>query len=68
MRHRAPGPGWLRGRHRPASATRDGASRLIAVTAYNTDADRRRSQEVGFERHLVKPVDPDALFALLAAR
>jgi CheY-like chemotaxis protein len=43
-------------------------ARLIAVTANDSDADRRRSQEVGFERHLVKPVDPDLLLELLAAR
>ena len=36
-------------------------ARLIAVTAYGQDEDRRRSHEAGFERHLVKPVDPDDL-------
>ena len=36
-------------------------ARLIAVTAYGRDEDRRRSHEAGFERHLVKPVDPDDL-------
>src|SRR5262249_51526415 len=36
-------------------------ARLIAVTAYGRDEDRRRSHEAGFEQHLVKPVDPDAL-------
>jgi len=41
--------------------------RLIAVTAYDSDADRQRSREVGFERHIVKPVDPDVLLELLAA-
>src|SRR5262245_20657138 len=34
-------------------------ARLIAVTAYGQDEDRRRSLEAGFEQHLVKPVDPD---------
>ena len=43
-------------------------ARLIAVTAYGFDAARRRSREVGFERHLVKPVDPGVLLELLAAR
>jgi CheY-like chemotaxis protein len=41
--------------------------RLIAVTAYDSDAARRRSREVGFERHLVKPVDPGVLLDPLAA-
>jgi CheY-like chemotaxis protein len=49
-------------RRHPAMAT----ARLIAITAYSSDADRRHSQEVGFDCHLVKPVDPDVLEALLA--
>jgi CheY-like chemotaxis protein len=40
--------------------------RLIAVTAYGSDEARGRSHEVGFERHLVKPVDPDFLLDLLS--
>jgi CheY-like chemotaxis protein len=51
-------------RQHPATAQ----ARLIAVTAYDFDTDRQRSQEVGFERHLVKPVDPGVLLELLAAR
>jgi two-component system CheB/CheR fusion protein len=42
-------------------------ARLIAVTAYDSEAARQRSLQVGFERHLVKPVDPDVLLELLAA-
>ena len=30
---------------------------LVAITGYGQDADRQRSQEVGFNVHLVKPVD-----------
>jgi CheY-like chemotaxis protein len=41
-------------------------ARLIAITAYGSDEDRRRSREVGFERHFVKPVDPGVLLELLA--
>jgi CheY-like chemotaxis protein len=51
-------------RQHPATAR----ARLIAVTANDSDAARQRSQEVGFERHLVKPVDPGELLKLLAAR
>jgi CheY-like chemotaxis protein len=51
-------------RQHPATAR----ARLIAVTAYDSDADRQHSQEVGFERHLVKPVDPGVLLEVLAAR
>ena len=31
--------------------------RLVAVTAYNSEADRARSAAAGFEAHLPKPVD-----------
>jgi CheY-like chemotaxis protein len=41
-------------------------ARLIAITGYSRDEDRRRSQEAGFEVHLVKPVDLDELERLLA--
>jgi CheY-like chemotaxis protein len=41
-------------------------ARLIAITAYGSDEARRRSREVGFERHFVKPVDPSDLLDLLA--
>ncbi len=40
-------------------------ARLIAVSGYGQDDDRRRSREAGFDRHLVKPVEPDTLSALL---
>jgi CheY-like chemotaxis protein len=40
-------------------------TRLIAVTGYGAEGDKRRSQEVGFDAHLVKPVDPDALQGVL---
>jgi CheY-like chemotaxis protein len=39
--------------------------RLFAITGYGSDADRQRSREVGFEKHLVKPVDPAVLADLL---
>ena len=41
-------------------------STLIAVSGYGQDSDRRRSREAGFDQHLVKPVDPAELLALLA--
>jgi len=34
---------------------------MIAVTGWGQDDDRRRSQEAGFDHHLVKPVDPAEL-------
>ena len=38
---------------------------LIAVTGWGQEEDRRRSHEAGFDRHLVKPVDPGALMRML---
>jgi CheY-like chemotaxis protein/two-component sensor histidine kinase len=39
---------------------------LVAVTGWGQEEDRRRSQEAGFNFHMVKPVDPAALERLLA--
>ncbi len=39
---------------------------IVAVTGYGQEEDRRRSREAGFNHHLVKPVDHDVLFSLLA--
>jgi signal transduction histidine kinase/CheY-like chemotaxis protein len=44
-----------------------GISLLVAVTGYAEDEARRRSSEAGFDHHLVKPVDPDGVLALLAS-
>ncbi|QDV35035.1 hybrid sensor histidine kinase/response regulator [Tautonia plasticadhaerens] len=40
---------------------------LVAVSGYGQDEDRRRSREVGIDHHLVKPLDHDALLALISA-
>jgi DNA-binding response OmpR family regulator len=39
--------------------------RLVAVTGWGQDEDRRRSKEAGFDEHVVKPIDPNSLRALL---
>lgn len=39
---------------------------LIAVTGWGQDNDRRKTQEAGFDYHMVKPVDPQTLMKLLA--
>ncbi len=39
---------------------------LVALTGYGREEDRRRSQEAGFNAHLVKPADMHALECLLA--
>jgi signal transduction histidine kinase len=50
-------------RHDPETAP----VRLIALTGYGGDEDRRRSREAGFDVHLTKPVDPSLLRRLLSA-
>jgi PAS domain S-box-containing protein len=40
---------------------------LIAVTGYGQAEDRRRTKEVGFDAHLVKPVSQSLLAALITA-
>jgi CheY-like chemotaxis protein len=53
-----------------ANQLRDTATRrlpcLIAMTGYGTDEDRQRTQEAGFDHHIVKPIEPAELNALLA--
>ena len=39
---------------------------LIAVTGWGQDEDKRQSKEAGFNFHLVKPFDPDALEKLMS--
>ena len=43
-----------------------GQTRLVAVSGYGQEADRQRSLEVGFDMHLVKPVDLDSILNLLS--
>jgi PAS domain S-box-containing protein len=38
---------------------------LIATTGWGQDEDHRRSQEAGFDHHMVKPIEPAALEKLL---
>jgi CheY-like chemotaxis protein len=44
-----------------------GRTRIVAVTGYGQDEDRRRSQAVGIDIHLTKPVDPIVLQRLLVS-
>ena len=37
------------------------STRLIALTGYGQESDHERSRRAGFEDHLVKPVDLDAI-------
>jgi CheY-like chemotaxis protein len=39
---------------------------LVALTGWGQDQYRRRSSEAGFDRHMTKPADPEALRAVLS--
>jgi CheY-like chemotaxis protein len=39
---------------------------LVAMSGFGQESDRRRSKEVGFNAHLVKPADSDALLDVLS--
>ncbi len=43
------------------------SARLIAVTGYGREEDRRRSKAAGFDLHLTKPVDPARLRQVLSS-
>ena len=40
---------------------------LVALTGWGQDEDRRRTKDSGFDGHLVKPVDLEALTTLLTS-
>jgi CheY-like chemotaxis protein len=40
--------------------------KLVALTGWGQESDRRRAMEAGFDYHLTKPVDPEALNRLFA--
>jgi CheY-like chemotaxis protein len=40
---------------------------IIALTGWGQEDDRRKSEEAGFNGHLVKPVDYDKLLQLLSS-
>jgi CheY-like chemotaxis protein len=42
-----------------------GVGLLAALTGFAEDEARHRSEQAGFDHHLVKPVDPEAVLALL---
>lgn len=42
------------------------STKLIAITGYGQDADRKKTYESGFDHHFVKPVDMDKLLSVLS--
>lgn len=53
---------WIRARAKAGG--RPGPA-LVAVTGYGRDVDFQRTRRVGFDAHLVKPVDPDRLLEVV---
>ena len=41
---------------------------LVAITGWGQERDRELANEAGFDQHLVKPVDPEALMKIIARR
>ena len=41
---------------------------IVAVTGYGQEEDRERSRAAGFDHHLVKPIESDALLTLLGGQ
>jgi CheY-like chemotaxis protein/nitrogen-specific signal transduction histidine kinase len=41
-------------------------ARIIAISGYGLEEDRKRSHEAGFDNHLVKPIDFNSLMSLFA--
>ena len=46
--------------------TRTPPLRLIAVTGFGQESDRTRARDAGFDGHLTKPAEPDAILAALS--
>lgn len=56
--------GYDVGRRLRAETGSDGMV-LVALTGFGQEQDRRCSRDAGFEHHLVKPVTPDAILAVV---
>jgi CheY-like chemotaxis protein len=41
---------------------------LIAITGWAQDSDKEQSRAAGFDHHLTKPIEPEALITLLGSR
>jgi CheY-like chemotaxis protein len=43
------------------------SAKIVVLSGYGAERDQLRSKEAGFDLHLVKPVDPRSLPALIAS-
>ena len=60
-----PGMDGIELARRVRERSRGRGPRLIAITGYGQESDRKASADAGFSAHLVKPVDAEVLHALL---
>jgi CheY-like chemotaxis protein/anti-sigma regulatory factor (Ser/Thr protein kinase) len=58
---------WLIREVRALGADRGGDLPAVALTAYASEADRERALAAGFQAHISKPIEPDALLSAVAA-
>jgi PAS domain S-box-containing protein len=61
-----PGLDGLEVCRRLRARTEKGQPLIVALTGYGQEEDRRRSEKAGFDAHMVKPVDLEALQELLS--
>jgi len=52
---------------RALPADKGGAIPAIALTAYATQTDRKKALAAGFQSHVTKPIDQNALVTILAS-
>jgi len=45
----------------------NGRTMIVAVSGYGQEQDRERSKSVGFDYHVVKPIDPTVLAGLVGS-
>jgi CheY-like chemotaxis protein len=64
-RRHAPSSSELLGRLRTTLGVRGADCRMIALTGYGQPRDRARALQVGFDGHVTKPVDLEALLRLI---
>jgi PAS domain S-box-containing protein len=60
-----PGMDGYEARRRLIAETGGPAAYLVAVTGFGNEEDKQRTRDAGFDAHLTKPVELDALIALL---
>src|SRR5207253_10214650 len=62
-----PGMDGFEARRRLGEEAHAASAYLVAMTGFGNEEDKRRTRDAGFDAHLTKPVELDALVALLNA-